>query len=73
MSSSARSVILLWCHCSAKARNEGSRLKCWEYIGYFYSLQIIHNGKRIEQMGFDKFLGVKRTSLKEFLEHNPDV
>lgn len=54
-----------------KAREEEGRLRFWEYIGYSYSLQIIHNGKREEEMGFWKVPGVKRTSLKEFLEQNP--
>jgi len=58
---------------AAKARNDASRSKWWEYIGYFYSLQIIHNGKKIEQMDFNKFPNVERTTLKGFLEENPDV
>jgi hypothetical protein len=58
---------------ATRARNEGLRSKWWEYIGYFYSLQIIHNGKKIDEMDFGKFPNVKRTSLREFLEQNLDA
>ncbi|KAI0150706.1 NAD(P)-binding protein [Xylariaceae sp. FL1272] len=56
----------------ARAQGQGHPDQLWNYIGYFYVLFIVDGTWTPCQFDNGK-LGVKGTSLKEFLEQNSDI
>lgn len=55
-----------------EARRRGSRKNFWSYIGWFYQLFTVDGTWTLKTLDNDK-LGVKVTSLEEFLRKNPSV
>ena len=55
-----------------EARQKGSRKTFWEYIGWFYQLFTVDDSWTLKDLQNDR-IGVKTTSLEEFLRNNPHV
>ncbi|CAO2653753.1 Nn.00g031640.m01.CDS01 [Neocucurbitaria sp. VM-36] len=55
-----------------EARDKGDRSRWWEYIMYFYLLHMLDGTWEMGELDNDR-VGVNGTSLREFLEANPDV
>ncbi|KAI1385139.1 uncharacterized protein F4822DRAFT_335332 [Hypoxylon trugodes] len=55
-----------------QARREGSRRNFWLYIGWFYQLYTVEGTWSLKTLDNDK-LGLRTTTLQEFLQQNPAI
>ncbi|KAI0381212.1 NAD(P)-binding protein [Hypomontagnella monticulosa] len=55
-----------------QARREGSRRNFWAYIGWFYQLFTVDGTWSLRSLDNDK-LGMRTTTLEEFLQQNPSI
>ncbi|KAF1850767.1 NAD(P)-binding protein [Cucurbitaria berberidis CBS 394.84] len=55
-----------------EARDKGDRARWWEYIMFFYTLHMLDGTWAMGELDNER-VGVKGTSLREFLEAHPDL
>ncbi|KAI1371577.1 hypothetical protein F4677DRAFT_304210 [Hypoxylon crocopeplum] len=55
-----------------QARREGNRRYFWSYIGWFYQLYTVDGTWALRMLDNDK-LGLRTTTLKEFLQQTPSI
>ena len=55
-----------------EAQKKGNRQMYWEYIGWLYYLYIIDGSWKMSPLENEK-LGVKGTTLEQYLDQNPQI